>query len=217
MAYFLKGTSMALKIGRIVAGYVQTNVYFVYDENDKKAVVFDPADDGKGIYDKLNASGISVVAIFLTHGHFDHIYGVKELKELTDVKVYASADEDDVLKDAELNVSAQTGRQCTVVADVLLKDGEETDIEGMKIKMIATPGHTKGSCCFYFEEAGFLICGDTLFLGSCGRTDLPTGSSATLDRSIREKLMVLPDEVRIFPGHGDASTIGFERETNPFC
>lgn len=217
MAYFLKGISMALKIGRIVAGYVQTNVYFVYDENNKKAVVFDPADDGKGIYDKLNASGISVAAIFLTHGHFDHIYGVKELKELTDVKVYASTDEDDVLKDAELNVSAQTGRQCTVVADVLLKDGEETDIEGMKIKMIATPGHTKGSCCFYFAEAGFLICGDTLFLGSCGRTDLPTGSSATLDHSIREKLMVLPDEVRIFPGHGDASTIGFERETNPFC
>lgn len=208
---------MALKIGRIVAGYVQTNVYFVYDDENKKAIVFDPADDGQGIYDKLKASGIEAAAIFLTHGHFDHIYGVKALKELTGAKVYASIDEDDLLKDPELNVSAQTGRVCTVEADVLLKDSEEVEIEGLKVKMIATPGHTKGSCCFYFEEAGFLICGDTLFLGSCGRTDLPTGSGATIERSIQEKLMALPDEVRIFPGHGDASTIGFERENNPFC
>lgn len=208
---------MALKIGRIVAGYVETNVYFVYDDENKKAIVFDPADDGQGIYDKLKASDIDVAAIFLTHGHFDHIYGVKDLKELTGAKVYASVDEDDLLKDPELNVSAQTGRVCTVEADELLKDSEVVEIEGLKVKMIATPGHTKGSCCFYFEEAGFLICGDTLFLGSCGRTDLPTGSGATIERSIQEKLMALPDEVRIFPGHGDASTIGFERENNPFC
>lgn len=208
---------MALKIGRIVSGYVQTNVYFVYDEEKKQAIVFDPADNGSGIAKKLSDAGIEVAAIFLTHGHFDHIYGVKELKAETNALIYASKDEDKLLKDPELNVSAQTGRVCTVEADVLLEDGSVTDIAGMQVKMISTPGHTAGSCCYYFEDAKILICGDTLFLGSCGRTDLPTGSSAAIDRSIKEKLMCLPDDVRVYPGHGDSSTIGFERESNPFC
>lgn len=208
---------MALKIGRMVLGYVSTNVYFVYDENNKKAIVFDPADDGDGIYKSLKNEGIDVSAIFLTHGHFDHIYGVKALKEASSAKVYAAEPEAELLKDPELNASSQTGRIASITADVLLRDGEIVDIDGLKVKVIFTPGHTAGSCCFYFEEEKMLICGDTLFLGSCGRTDLPTGSEAAIDRSIKEKLMCLPDDVRIYPGHGNPSTIGFERENNPFC
>lgn len=206
---------MSVKIGRMVAGYVQTNVYFVYDDETKKAIVIDPATDGKNIYDTLVDKGLDVCAICLTHGHFDHIWGVKELKEAAGVKVYAYEAEDELLKDPEINVSLDAGRACSVTADVLFADGEEADIEGIKFKVIYTPGHTEGSCCFYFENEKFLISGDTLFYCSCGRTDLPTGSGGKLDKSLK-KLMELPEDVKVFPGHGDATTIGFEKKNNPF-
>ena len=206
---------MSVKIGRMVAGYVQTNVYFVYDDETKKAIVIDPATDGKNIYDTLVDKGLDVCAICLTHGHFDHIWGVKELKEAAGVKVYAYEAEDELLKDPEINVSLDAGRACSVTADVLFTDGEEADIEGIKFKVIYTPGHTEGSCCFYFENEKFLISGDTLFYCSCGRTDLPTGSGGKLDKSLK-KLMELPEDVKVFPGHGDATTIGFEKKNNPF-
>lgn len=208
---------MSLRIGRTVIGSVQTNVYFVYDEVNKKALVFDPAGDGKGIYNKLKDAGIDVAAILLTHGHFDHIFGVKDLKEAAGVKVYASEDEDELLKTPSINCSEMVGRPCSITADVLLKDNEELDIDGIKFKVLFTPGHTEGSCCYYFEEDGILISGDTLFFCSCGRTDLPTGSGAKISRSLRDVLMKLPDDVQVYPGHGDSTTIGFERENNLFC
>lgn len=208
---------MSIKIGCMVIGYVQTNCYFVYDDEKKEAIVFDPPADGEGIYASLLAHDIKVTAIFLTHGHFDHIMGCNELRNKAGVKVYASKYEERLLASAELNASGQIGRNYTVKADVLLDDEETVEISGMKIKMISTPGHTEGSCCYYFEEQGYLIAGDTLFAGSCGRTDLPTGSSGTISRSIKEKLMKLPDEVKLYPGHGEDSTIGHERKYNPFC
>ena len=143
--------------------------------------------------------------------------GVNELRDVSGAKVYASEAEESLLLDAHLNVSDQIGRPYTVKADVLLKDGEEVTIDGISFKTLATPGHTKGSCCFYFENAGILVAGDTLFEGSVGRTDLPTGSAGTLNRSIKEKLMNLPDETKVYPGHGDATTISQERMYNPFC
>lgn len=208
---------MGLKIGSMCLGYVQTNCYFVYDEEKKEALVFDPPTDGAGIFSKLKENDITVAAIFLTHGHFDHIMGVNELKELADVKVYASKLEERVLTSAELNLSTQVGRLYTVTPDVLLEDGEEATVAGITVKMISTPGHTEGSCCYYFEEAGYLIAGDTLFAGSCGRTDLPTGSGGKLNRSLKDVLMKFPDEVKVYPGHGEATTIGEERKYNPFC
>jgi len=146
---------MGIKIGSMCLGYVGTNCYFVYDEEKKEALVFDPPADGAGIYNKLLENDIKVAAILLTHGHFDHIMGVNELKEKADVKVYASKLEERVLKSAELNVSNQVGRSYTVTPDVLIEDGEEIEIAGIKVKMISTPGHTEGSCCYYFEEAGY--------------------------------------------------------------
>ncbi len=206
-----------LKIGRTVLGMVSTNCYFVYDEEEKKALVIDPAFDGAGIYDKLTKNGIEVAAILLTHGHFDHIMGVNELREKAGVRVYASKAEQALCEDAGLNCSDQIGRPYTVKADVYLTDGEMVTAGGISCKMIETPGHTAGSCCYYFAEEGLLLCGDTLFAGSVGRTDLPTGSGDTLGRSLREKLMVLPDDVKAYPGHGDSTTIGEERRYNPFC
>ncbi len=205
-----------LKIGRLMLGICQTNCYFVYPEGTGDVIFFDPADRGDYIYETLKEKGFHVKGILLTHGHFDHIWGVNKLRELSGAPVYACEAEKALCEDAALNVSAQAGRADTVIADRYLKDGESITIAGMTCRLIATPGHTAGSCCYYFEEAGILIAGDTLFQESVGRTDLPTGSMSDIVRSIKDRLFVLPDSVRVYPGHGDITTIGDEKKYNPF-
>ncbi len=205
-----------IKIGRMMLGVCQTNCYFVYREGSSKVIFIDPADYGDQIFQAMKNNGFEVSAILLTHGHFDHIWGCSRLRQLTSAPVYAYEGEEKVLLSADLNVSAGAGRACTVKANTLLKDGEEVTVEDMTFKVIATPGHTQGSCCYYFEEAGMLISGDTIFEESVGRTDLPTGSMGTLVRSVKEKLFVLPDDVVVYPGHGDSTTIGHEKQYNPF-
>ena len=205
-----------LKIGRIVLGSVSTNCYFVYEEGKSKAIVFDPADRGEHIYRGLKDKGLFVAAILLTHGHFDHIWGVEELKKLSGAKVYAWEKEEKLCKSPKLNISEAAGKACSITPDVLLKDEEEICIAGLSCKLLATPGHTEGSCCYYFEKDKILLSGDTLFQESVGRTDFPTGSMSRLVRSVREKLLTLPDEVKVYPGHGDVTTIGFEKKNNPF-
>lgn len=206
-----------LKIGRMVLGSVQTNCYFVYKEGEKEVLVFDPADKGKYLYEKLAESGFSIKGILLTHAHFDHIFGCEEVRELSGAKVYALEAEKVLCQDAYVNVSAQTGRKCTIEVDEYINDGQELTIAGITCKVIATPGHTIGSCCYYFAEDNILISGDTLFAESVGRTDLPTGSMSKLVHSVKEKLLVLPEEVTVYPGHGDTTTIGHEKRYNPFC
>lgn len=206
-----------LKIGRIVMGSVQTNCYFVYEEGKKKILVFDPADGGEYLYQTFREKGFEVAAILLTHAHFDHISGCNELRRLTGAKVYAWEKEQPLCNDPALNVSEMTGRPVTAVVDEYLKEDAILQIEGIEVKLIGTPGHTQGSCCFYFEKEGILISGDTLFEGSVGRTDFPTGSGAVLSRSLKEKLMCLPGEVKVYPGHGGFTTIGEEKKYNPFC
>lgn len=204
------------KIGRMVLGSYQTNCYFVYQEEDKRAIVIDPADQGAKIYDTLTRNGFTIEAILLTHGHFDHIWGTKELREAAGVKLYALDAEKVLCEDSHNNVSDMTGRPYTVVPDEYLTDGAEMTLAGMHFQVIATPGHTIGSCCYYFPEAGFVVSGDTLFAESVGRTDFPTGSMSSIVRSIRERLYVLPKETKVYPGHGDSTTIGHEIQYNPF-
>lgn len=206
-----------IKIGRMVLGTCSTNTYFVYREGSQDAVVIDPADYGEHIYESLQKNGFQVAAILLTHGHFDHIWGCEKLRALSGVKVYANEAEKDLLGDAKKNISAQAGRACTLHADAYLKDGDVLELAGITFQMIATPGHTPGGCCYYMEEAGMLICGDTLFEESVGRTDFPGGSMSTLVRSIKEKLFTLPDNTKCYPGHGGSTTIGYEKQNNPFC
>ena len=207
---------MSLKIGRIVMGMCQTNCYFVYEEGEKDVIVFDPADKGEILFQKLTDAGFTIRAMLLTHGHFDHIWGVNKLRDLSGAKVYAYEGEKELCEDAGKNVSAQAGRAETVTADMYVRDGEIIEVAGMSCRLIATPGHTQRSCCYYFEEDGILISGDTLFRESVGRTDLPTGSYSALIHSVQDKLMPLSDEVKVYPGHGDETTIGHERKYNPF-
>ena len=205
-----------LKIGRLMMGICQTNCYFVYQEGKSDVIFIDPADQGAYIYDALKERGFTVAGILLTHGHFDHIWGLEELREKSGAPVYIWEQEKALLGDARLNVSAGAGRACSAEADVYVKDGEEITIAGMTCRLIGTPGHTEGSCCYYFPEGGFLVSGDTLFADSVGRTDLPTGDMGRLVRSIREKVFLLPDETKVYPGHGERTDIGHEKEYNPF-
>lgn len=216
-----------IKIGKMVLGSCGTNTYFIYREGDGRTIVIDPADQGTSIYASLFKNDLKVEGILLTHGHFDHIWGVSALKGavnrerkekgLDPVKVYALDAERELLGDAEMNVSEMAGRATTIEADEYLRDGQKMTIADMSFQVIATPGHTGGSCCFYFEEAGFLISGDTLFQESVGRTDFPTGSMSSIVRSIKDKLFCLPEDTKVYPGHGPATTIGYEKENNPFC
>ncbi len=200
----------------MVIGAVGTNCYFLYREGNKECVVIDAPDRGRDIADTLKKNGFTVAALLLTHGHFDHIWGASELRSSTSAKIYALDEEREILEDSGLNVSADAGRPATVKANIFLRDGDVVKLADIDFKVIATPGHTKGSCCYYVEEAGLLLAGDTLFAESVGRSDLPTGSGAVLCRSINEKLFVLPEDTKVYPGHGDETTIGHEKKYNPF-
>ena len=208
-----KGT---IKVNCFVVGMVQTNFYYLHRENSTETIVFDPADLGDRLYEELEKLGLEVKAIFLTHAHFDHIFGVEALKARTGAPVYACIDEKNLCESPRLNQSQMTGRPCTVSPDFYLQDNEEVTIADITMKTIFTPGHTEGSCAYYIEDGHILISGDTLFQGSIGRSDMPTGDGETLLESIRTRLYVLPDDTVVFSGHGDTTTIGYEKKHNWF-
>ena len=205
-----------LKIGKMTLGSCMTNCYFVYREGESGVIFFDPAAQGDYIYEKMKEHGFEIEVILLTHGHFDHIGGVDALREKSGAKVYAMEAEKVLLQDPYVNVSAQMHAKVTVEADGFFHDGDELEYGGKKCKVIATPGHTIGGCCFYFEEAGMVICGDTIFAESVGRTDFPTGNMKKLLASIEDKIFTLPEDTKLYPGHGPATTVGHEKENNPF-
>ncbi|MBS6465629.1 MAG: MBL fold metallo-hydrolase [Clostridium sp.] len=200
-------------------GDFMTNCYTVYNAVTRDAVLIDPACNARFLNNILVNEQLNCIAILLTHGHYDHIGALPELMELVGHKVpiYASAEEEDVLNDPRKNLSTMlSGQMVTVKPDILLQDDQEIELLDTKLRCFLVPGHTKGGMCYYFAENGILFSGDTLFARSIGRSDFPTGDGIKLVKSIKEKLMTLPDETIVYPGHNERTTIGKERNANPF-
>ncbi|SDM55475.1 MBL fold metallo-hydrolase [Lachnospira pectinoschiza] len=199
-----------------VLGMISTNCYLFTNDALDECIIVDPADRADVIAQMVESSKAKPVAILLTHGHFDHIGAVDELRKKYNIKVYAADAEKDLLESPYKNLSSDYGLNFTIKADVYLKDGEEFELAGFKIKAIHTPGHTEGGMCFYFPEESIMFTGDTLFYESVGRSDFPTGSMSSLVREIKNKLFVLPDETICYPGHGQETSIMHEKAYNPF-
>ncbi|HVJ50448.1 MBL fold metallo-hydrolase [Desulfitobacterium sp.] len=196
-------------------GVMGANCYILSCPETKKAVVIDPGAEGKRIHSWVLEKGYQVEYILLTHGHLDHIGAVDELRDAFDAKVGIHARDADMLIDGQKNLSTYMGSSIEMKpADFLLKDGQTITIGQITLTVLATPGHTLGGVCFLTSDG--LISGDTLFAGSIGRTDFPGGSLEQLLDGINQKLMVLPEETRVFPGHGEETTIGREKRENPF-
>ena len=206
-----------MRIQSLCLGMVQTNCYILMNADTKEAVIVDPPENADAIERRVTVMGAKPVAVLLTHGHFDHIMAAKEIRERYGIPVYAHEKEESLLEDPSLNLSVMAGTgSYSMKADVLVKDGDEPEIPGFNVKVLHTPGHTAGSCCYYFPEDKVLISGDTLFYGSCGRTDFPTSSGRDMRESLRRLVNELPEDTAVYPGHDSQTTIANEKRFNPF-
>ncbi len=205
-----------MKIEKFVLGSVATNCYLLVNEDTKEVVIVDPAACPEYLLSHMESNGYSPKAILLTHGHFDHVMGIDGWVQAYDIPVYLHEEEQEVLEQPQLNLSTAFGKQYAYQQTVQLKDGEILSVAGFQFQVIHTPGHTKGSCCYYEKQEEVLISGDTLFCRSVGRSDFPTGNGRVLAESIRQKLFCLPDQVMVYPGHDRLTCIGEEKQHNPF-
>jgi hydroxyacylglutathione hydrolase len=196
-------------------GPYMSNCYLVGDETAQVAMIIDPGFEPGRIWSGIRSHDFEIEKIVLTHGHLDHISAVSEMKSKTGAKILIHRGDASMLTDPRENLSAFSGENIRAPeADRLLDDKEVISVGNLEFEVLHTPGHSPGGICLRSDEVVFT--GDTLFAGSIGRTDFPGSDYETLMRSIREKLMILPEDTTIYPGHGPKSTIGREKRSNPF-
>ncbi|MBM3329436.1 MAG: MBL fold metallo-hydrolase [Calditrichaeota bacterium] len=204
-----------MRIDRLVVGDLMVNCYFIQDVSSGRALVIDPGDEDDRILCHLKDVKARVEALVATHGHGDHIGGLAGLKKATEAPVWIGAADAPMLSDPQRNLSSFYGPEIVApLADRLLREGDLVELGAITLHVLDVPGHSPGHIALAGED--FIFAGDVLFEGSVGRTDFPGGSMPLLIRMIREKLIPLGDECLVLPGHGPATTIGVERETNPF-
>lgn len=210
---------MSLNIEMFRAGPLDTNVFLLWDAVAREAILVDPsiaADDALERTRQLGTEGIALVAIWNTHGHFDHIYDNARWKGEFSVPLFAHPD-DEFLLSRLREQSLWFGLEApdTVIAEEALYEGQTLHVGSHAAQVLWVPGHSPGSVAFYFAAEGVVIGGDVLFRGSIGRVDLPGGSARTLQESL-QRLLALPSETQVLPGHGEPTTVAYEREHNPY-
>jgi len=204
-----------MKYEKIVVGALETNCYLAFCEKSRECAVIDPGADPEKIIRIIDDKDLKPVVLLNTHGHIDHIGGNKAIKEKFGVPLYIHKDYEKMLKSVlQSGLALLLGSKASPAPDKLLNEGDIIDIGESKLEVIHTPGHSPGSVSFLTDMV--LFSGDTLFCGGVGRTDLPGGSWDKLVNSIRKKILTLPDETLVLPGHGPATTVGQEKESNPY-
>ena len=206
-----------IEIMQLSLGPLQTNCYIVGCEETMTAAVVDPSWNGKGIVAAAEEQGYEITHILLTHAHFDHVGGLAELKAATNAPIYIHAEALPMLEQAVMSAAFFNVKiQAPPPPDEMLQEGQIIKVGNLQLQVLFTPGHAPGHVCFYIADHHVLLDGDVLFQQSIGRTDLPGGDYDLLMKSIREKVLVLPDETHILSGHGPATTLERERQWNPF-
>ena len=207
-----------MEIECVVLGDFATNCFVVRaNEETKECLVIDPGFSPGPLLELLKEKQLKPLKILLTHGHCDHIAGIEELqKKFGAISVCVSGEDAKMLESAKLNLSWMTGMLVRLKVDEVFAQGDEVGLDGLEFKVLATPGHTTGGVSFYRKQEGVVFSGDTLFAGSIGRDDFPGGDRGVLLASIRDKLLTLPEETRVYSGHGPITTIGEEKQGNPF-
>jgi hydroxyacylglutathione hydrolase len=200
---------------QLAVGPLQVNCYILADKRTKEAIIIDPGEDAKDILDALKENGLHARYLVITHAHFDHVGANKAIKDATGAEILMHKDDDILLKSAA-NQGFLFGMRSAASpsADRYVNHGDMIMVGDISLQVLHTPGHSPGGISLLGQ--GMVFTGDALFAGSIGRTDLPGGDTITLLRSIQNNLMNLPDDTRVYPGHGPASTIGKERRKNPF-
>ena len=205
---------MILKRLQVITPQVglKTNTYVICDEETKEAMVIDPGGEAEKIIETLNIIEANLKYIFLTHCHADHIGAIAELKKNKGGKILVSRPDSEGLYNKEINLAEYINMEIPELeADSRVDDEDLIHVGNIEFRVIATPGHTKGGLCLYSEKEGLIFTGDTMFSGTWGRTDLPTGNFVELITSITDKLMPLPDDTIVYPGHGKITMIQDER------